>query len=84
MYTANGKITMNEIIKNLEIRPIYQPDLSTYLFYGNNELEKIDYHICNKFIKREAYIRGLNYIKKNYLNMYIIYRDDSMINYFII
>ena len=81
MLTGIGKITMNEIVDKIENRPVYQPELSTILFYGIDELEKIDYHICNKFIKREAYIRGLNYIKKNYLNMYIIYRDDSMINY---
>ena len=81
MYTMYGKITMNEQIKNIEDRPVYQPELSTYIFYGNNELEKIDYHICNKFIRKEAYIRAINSINKNYLNMYVIYRDDSMINY---
>lgn len=81
MYTEAGKITLNEIINKIENKPVYQPELSNFLFYGTDELEKIDYHICNKFIKKEAYIRGLNYIKQNYLNMYIIYRDDSMINY---
>ena len=81
MYTMYGKITMNEEIKNIENRPVYQPELSTYIFYGNNELEKIDYHICNKFVRKEAYIRGINFINKNYLTMYVIYRDDSMINY---
>ena len=81
MLTENGKITLSNIINNIENRPIYHPNLITYLFYGNNELEKIDYHICNKLIKNEAYIRALNSINNYYLNMYIIYRDDSIINY---
>ena len=83
MYTGNGKITLNEILKNIENGPIYQPNLISYLFYGNNELDKIDYHICNKLIKTEVYIRAINSINNYYLNMYIIYRDDSIINYMI-
>ena len=31
----------------IESRPIYQPELQTYLFYGNNELKRIDYYINN-------------------------------------
>ena len=69
MYTGNGKITLNEILKNIENGPIYQPNLISYLFYGNNELDKIDYHICNKLIKTEVYIRAINSINNYYLNI---------------
>ena len=61
--------------------PKYQPQIPLYLFYGSDELDKIDYHICNKFIKKEAYIRALNSINGKYFSIYIIYRDYSIINY---
>ena len=81
MYTATGKFTLDNIINQLNTFPIYQPDLSFYLFYGKKELEKIDYHIVNKFIKKEVYVKAINSIDNYYLNMHIIYRDDSIINY---
>jgi glycosyltransferase involved in cell wall biosynthesis len=81
MLTAKGKVTLYDIIKKLKKRPIYYPNIYHYLFYGSNELEKIDYHICNKFIKKNVYIRAINSFKKFYLDMYIIYRDDSIINF---
>ena len=63
---------------------IYQPELSTHLFYGNNnELEKIDFFINNKFIKREVYIKALNLLKKYCLKLYIIYFEDQLLIFFI-
>ena len=81
MYNANGKITLFKIVNKLNNLSTYQPEIYLNLFYGSDELEKIDYHICNKFIKKDAYIRALNSIDSNYLSVYIIYRDDSIINY---
>jgi glycosyltransferase involved in cell wall biosynthesis len=81
MYNSKGKITLFQIVNKLNNSPKYQPDISLYLFYGSNELDKIDYHICNKFISKDAYIRALNSINIEYLSKYIIYRDDSIINY---
>ena len=81
MYNAKGKITLFDIVNKLNSISIYQPKIYLNLFYGSGELDKIDYHICNKFIKKEAYIRALNFINSNYLSIYIIYRDDSIINY---
>ena len=43
-------------------KKIYQPELSIFLFYGNNELQQIDFNIYNKFIKRDVCIRALNSI----------------------
>ena len=45
---------------SFENRPIYQPELSTLVFYDNNELRMSDYIITNKIIKREKFIIGLN------------------------
>ena len=81
MYTGNKKILYTEIIKNLEGKAIYQPELSKYLYYGNNELEIIDCYITNKFIKKDLYIRSINYIKDRYLKIYMIFMEDSIINY---
>ena len=78
------RLSYNKIIKNLENRPIYQPELSTYMFYGsNNELEMIDGYINNKFIKREVYIRSLNILYNFYKDMYITYMEDAMITFII-
>ena len=81
MYNEIGKITLFKIVNKLNNLPTYQPEIYINLFYGSDELDKIDYHICNKFIKKEAYIRALNFVNSTYLFIYIIYRDDSIINY---
>lgn len=65
-------------------RCIYQPKLSTYLFYGNNnELKKIDLFINNKFIKREVYVKALNLLKKYYLKLYIVMNEDQLLIFFL-
>ena len=78
MYIGNNKITYNNIVNELENRPIYQPELSTYMFYGSKNLKIIDYCINNKFIKKESYLRALN---NYYLYLYIIYMEDTIMNY---
>lgn len=85
IYFVNKKrVVFNRIMNNFENRPIYQPELSTYIFYGNNnELELTDYYITNKFIKREIYLKALNIMNIAYLNSYIIFYEDQMINYII-
>ena len=45
MYIGNKKITYEEIVDKLENKPIYQPELSTYMFYGTNYLKIIDFCI---------------------------------------
>ena len=81
LYLKDEKITFKAIVENLEIKPIYQPELSTYLFYGNNELQTIDCYISNKFIKRAVYIKVLNSIKNISLNLYMTFMEDSLINF---
>ena len=43
----------------------------------------IDYHISNKFIKTETYIKALNSLNSYYLNMYNIYMEDQIMNFII-
>ena len=81
IYIHYGKTFFGKITKKLESRPIYQPELSTYLFYGLGFLKQVDYNICNKFIKREALIRSLNIFDKNDLNGFMTVHEDGLLNY---
>jgi glycosyltransferase involved in cell wall biosynthesis len=81
VYTGKGNLLYDQLYKKLEKRPIYQPKLSLYLFYGTGNLQRIDGIIYNKFIKREAFIRALNILKHIYLNMYMIYQEDVIITF---
>ena len=82
-YIGNKKIIFNEIYNKLGNKAIYKPKLSTYIYYGNIELEIIDIALSNKFIKKVVFIKALNLIKTFYLNEYIIFSEDSMMNYII-
>ena len=70
-----------KIAKNLEKNKIYQPKLSTYIFYGNNELQVIDCYISNKFVKKNLIIKVLNSLNSFYINIYMTFMEDSLINY---
>ena len=83
MYLGSEKISYKEIIKKLGKKAVYQPELSSYLFYGYNKLFIIDYNVCNKFIKKEVYIKALYNLKKYYLNVYIKYSEDFLFIYFL-
>ena len=81
LYIGNNKIFFYNRIKGLENKPIFQPELSTYLFYGKGTLLQIDFNVSNKFIKREAYIKALNYVNSDYLNIYMTIYEDGLMNY---
>lgn len=77
-YLVFGKISNEKFVNFQKSRPIYQPELSTYIFYGNNDLEIIDYTITNKFIKTKVYIESLNSLNNFYLNMYMTSMEDNL------
>ena len=81
IYKGKRNIFFNYIVNRLKAYTIYQPELSTYLFYALGFLEQIDFNLSNKFIKREAYIRALNSINKYYINQYMINLEDGIMNY---
>ena len=70
-------------IENLinELGDIHQPQLSTYLFYFNNDIKYRDFPLWNKFIKKDIYIITLNSFNKFYFNMYITFIEDRIMNY---
>jgi len=78
------KIMLQNIILGLEDKSISQPELSTYLFYGKGKLLQIDFNVSNKFIKRKAFIRALNYLNNYFLNIYMVYAEDGLMNYLFI
>lgn len=81
MYTGNENIFFNEIVKELESRPIFKPELFSYLFYGSGTLKQTDFNIANKFIKRDTYIKAMNLMPNFYLNQYMTNNEDGLMNY---
>ena len=71
------KLYFNEF----KVHKIYQPELSTFNFYGLGYLRLHDFSISNKFIKRDLFIRAMNSINKIYLNKYMISLEDGLINF---
>ena len=65
IYLGNKMIMLSYAINVIKSRPIFQPELKTYLYYALGKLELIDFNISNKFIKREALIRALNLLGKD-------------------
>ena len=80
-YLGKRNIFMYQIIKKIINKSIYQPKLSSYIFYGIGHLYIIDPMISNKFIKRNVLIQSLNNIDNYYLNKYMIFYEDTLINF---
>jgi len=80
-FYFKNHIDINNKIFNIHNNPIYKPKLNNFIFYGFGYLRLHDFNICNKFIKRELFIRTLNNINIFYLNQYMIYFEDGFINY---
>ena len=80
LFTGRN-ILFKRRVKGLENKSIYQPELSTFLFYGKGRLLQIDFNVSNKFIKRKAFLRALNSVNEYYLNQYMITAEDGLMNY---
>ena len=81
IFKINGNKAYNVYNQEKEKISIKQPELSRFMFYGNNELYIIDYYIHNKFIQKELFIKALNSINKFHLNSYITLWEDTIISY---
>ena len=80
-YLGNRKIFIYDKIKYLVNKYIYQPQLSSYIFYSGGNLEITDPMISNKFIKRNIFIKSINLIDNFFLNQNMIFYEDTLINY---
>jgi glycosyltransferase involved in cell wall biosynthesis len=63
---------------NEKSKPIYQPELQTYLFYANKELKRVDFYINNKMITKKLFIKALNLLNNFYLNLYMTILEDQL------
>lgn len=81
IYMGKGTIDNFELVNFLDDSPICQPKLSSYIYYGLGKLKQTDFYVTNKLIKREAYIRALNLLKKYYLSLYMILYEDTLLNF---
>ena len=79
IYLGNKMIMLSYAINVIKSRPIFQPELKTYLYYAMGRLRLVDFNISNKFIKREALIRALNLLGKDYLNIYMKISEDQLL-----
>ena len=59
-------------------KPIYQPELQTYLFYAFKELKRLDFFINNKMITKRLFIKALNLLNDFYLNLYMTILEDQL------
>ena len=80
LYSGN-KYNILRTIKSIKIQEVYQEKLSSFIFYGNGYLKQTDYCIINKIIKRDIFIKSLNYIDKYYLNQNMIVYEDGLLNF---
>ena len=81
IYIGNNKISLDSIVNEIKSKPIYQPELSLYIFYGTGELIQNDYFIWNKIIKRKIFIYAINLLNNYYLQQYMIDCEDGLINF---
>ena len=81
IYIGQNIIFFYDCVKLTPSRPVFSPEIQTFLFYAAKYLKQIDFNVSNKFIKREALIRTLNVLSKEYLNMYITNFEDGILNF---
>ena len=64
--------------------PIYQPKLSSLMYYYRGYLKQTDWHIWGKLIKKEAIYRALNSIDNYYLNSSMSVNEDGLIDFMLL
>ena len=81
-YRGNGNIVLYHLLEKIKKNPVYQPELSLFLYYGiNGNFKQNDFYIWNKLIKRKTFITSINSIDKYYLNQFMIDCEDGLMNF---
>lgn len=65
-------------------KPIYQPNLYSFMYYGNGYLKQIDYHLFGKLIKKEVFIKTINSIGDYYLKNHMTVNEDCLMNFMLL
>ena len=64
--------------------PIYQPQLSSLMYYSRGYLKQTDSYLWGKLIKKEALNRTLASINKFYLNNHMSMAEDGLIYFMLL
>lgn len=75
------KKSFNDLWQSKKEKVFVGPELSTYMFYGSDELRISDYYIYNKFMKKEVVVKALNSLNNFYFNMYINLWEDTLLSF---
>jgi uncharacterized protein (UPF0147 family) len=70
--------------KKRKTEPIYQPELSSLMYYYRGCLKQTDWHIWGKLIKREAFYRALQFIGDYYLDSYMSVNEDGLVDFMLL
>ena len=65
-------------------KPIFQPELSSFMYYGKGYLKQIDYHLFGKLIRKEIFIKTINSIGDYYLKNHMSVNEDSLMNFMLL
>ena len=65
-------------------KPIFQPELSSFMYYGKGYLKQIDYHLFGKLIKKEIFIKTINSMGDYYLKNHMSVNEDSLMNFMLL
>ena len=63
---------------NHSTTPIYQPDLSNFMYYEKGYLSQSEFFIWGKLIRRNIFIETINSIDKYYLNQHMTLHEDGL------
>ena len=65
--------------KKRKTDPIYQPELSSLMYYENGFLHQSEFNIWGKLIKRDTFLEGIKSIDEYYLNQNMSLHEDGLI-----
>lgn len=82
-YLGNQKVLIDNQIKKYIEKTIYQPELSSFIFYDISQKGIIDPIIRNKLFKRIILIKALNLINEYFLKQNMIFYEDTLLNFMI-
>ena len=80
--TLEGRYYIYNIFR--EEKAIYQPELSSFMYYGLNYLKQIDFHLVGKLIRKEVFIKTINSISDYYIKNHMNVNEDGLMNFMLL
>ena len=63
---------------NHSTTPIYQPELSNFMYYEKGYLSQSEFFIWGKLIRRNIFLKAINSIDKYFLNQHMTLHEDGL------